>query len=288
MSIKFDVEHFPFISLMEFETQWNTIGIEEMDSQEASKMYDFLGRLGDPISNDGVIDESSVFLVKATPEGLLDRLYGPCLYKDESDDLILKCGSNLYPVRQKKSEFFVGELTGTLEFQDKEKSITRDGVTYKTQYCVLALVPTDGDEPIEYIASVRTDLLQNPTAATIKSHLRLGKSLAFYLEEAPGGNPVNAIKMKKLGCGEFPVAEIEVIPPNENGVSYVLRLEDGRGVWAQGKVKQTLKGGFRKPEGKPLTLAITQIEIGKDAKSYVTCALRLRAPKPLTMDDIPF
>lgn len=276
----FRKEEFPSLAFEEYLNTWSSLGIEELSPSEAELMTIFLSYAGDYDS----LDLSNVLLVKAAEGGILKDVYGPSLFKKQDDQLVLKVGNNEFEVRQEKMSLFVGQLEGTLSFEDRPTKIKlkdANGEEYEVEIynATCDLMPADGTE-LEFRVRCSWNSESNPQPGAIKAAMRRGESIARYFRAVPakseGGN---TLKMQDLGEGEFKLAGTRKLAGGKYGDSYILELADGRSVWARGTVAEILKTGWEMPKDTPVSLSIANIRERSEGKFSLDCALRLREPR---------
>ena len=285
-SITFDADTFSSLTMEEFTGQWNPVGIEDLSDTEQSIFFSLLSYLPSPRTNDGEVEQDNILLAKAGKGGILNRIYGPCLFSD-GEEIVLKFGANEFVVNQEKTEFKCGVLVGDLEFVGDIRDVTikanHEEKKASVQNCVCKFLPEGSDEDIEFVVGVRTDANKNPVGATIKKHLRKknDNNLAEFLAPIPqgGGGNGNTIKMRDMKVGEYSLEKISELPEGKYGVPFILHTASGMDIWAQGNAQKSLRGGFRM-NGEPVTLQISDIRKSADgSKTYVDCALRKRYPR---------
>lgn len=281
MDIKFSKEDFSSLSFVEFPGKWNAVGLSDLSIAEQSILINLMALLPNPIDAEEV-DNDDLLLVKAE-KGMLKEIYGPSIFQGEKEGLVFKLGGNEFPVTQEGNEFRCGQLVGELQFADKEivyKDRSGDEEIEYPFYPCTCVFYNDEDEAV-YRVRFAVDPVADPKPAKIKALCRKGESVAHFLNPVPvkGQGGGEAIKMRDMEVGEWAISDIKALPAGQYGPSWILELEDGRSVWAQGLVKTALAGGYERKPGQPLTLAITRIQPSSNGKVYVDCALRQRPPK---------
>jgi hypothetical protein len=84
--------------------------------------------------------------------------------------------------------------------------------------------------------------------------------------------------MQELGEGEFEIIGFSKYQ-SENGTRHKIHLATGAVIWARGNSEMLLDSGYSKPEGKPISLVITNIEEYAPGKFKVDNAIRERLPR---------
>lgn len=210
------------------------------------------------------LEEDEILLVKAE-NGLLQRVYGPCVFRGEQG-LILKLGANIFPVEMKGRDFLCGELQGDIEADP----------TSNTDYPVSYLRLTSTEPKLDWLITVR--LAEGITASDVKQALRGGEEiLGFFLPPPGQGEGGSTLKMQELGEGEFEVERVEQVTTKKEREAWVIHLKDGRQCWARGKTDIALKNGWQPDPSKPLTLRVANIQ-QQGNKTFLDCAFRYRMP----------
>lgn len=296
-TINFDKDDFATLQLEEFVSQWNPIALDELADSE----QDIIMTFWQYASNGAVsfneageiqgLDATNILLVKAGAGGILDRIYGPSIFKSVDDEhIVLKMGNNTLEVVQTKDGLKVGQLEGSIRFSDepiKVKIKNDKGEEEESEFYpgTVEFLPEDGEE---WMFNVRLalDPKTSPQPVRIKQAIKKGSSILEYLANAPTpSNGIDTMKMQDLGVGEFGVADIQKVNTQNYGDRFILELTDGRKVWSRGGVDTLLKSGWEKPEGQPLTLQIAEIE-QRGNKYFVSCSLRLREPRLADSDEV--
>ena len=280
-TFNFDKEMFSSLLGQSLVGGYNTIGMGDLDSDEAGNLYRFIGFLGHSIAP---FDDTNVLLVKADSYGVLDAVYGASIFQHPEHGLVLKLGANEFPVEVSKSGFKVGSLEGVITFSDKPvKIIIKDksGEEKEIEYwgATVDLMPENGDE-LEYKVKCSWQADKEPKPAQIKSLIKKGESIAEFFRPIPTGNGggIESIKMQDLGEGVYKLSGFRVVTTNDYGDRFILKLEDGREVWSRGNVDIQLAGspeGWLKQAGLGnVELIVSSCKQRKDGKWSVSCALR--------------
>lgn len=287
--INFSKDDFSSLSLTEFLGQWNQVGLDDLLPKEQEFMSVFLQYCCS--FDDENLDTSDILLVKAGDYGVLKDVYGPSIFRNENDELVLKCGVNEFPVTHvSKDEFKCGALEGSITFDTKatKVKVKTDGEEYEVEFypAVIAFIPNDG---VEWQFNVRCSLdpATEVSSTKIKNALRRGESIAHHFRPVPKkGEGGNTIKMQELGEGEFPISGIRKVE-TQNGDRYIIELASGESCWSRGNVETVLKDDESRgtieaalKADKPVTLSVTSVT-QKGDKCYVDCALRFREPRNL-------
>lgn len=284
-TITFDRDEFPGITLLEFERDWTDLTVDDLDADEAEIITNFMALLPEPINE----EFSETVLVAFSQDGVLERLYGPAIFRASEDDdsLVLRMGGNLYPVEHVEGNKFAikvpdtktGEMKVSLDGElisgeAKTTKIKIDGEETEVEFNPISIsfLPSDGDT--DYQINCIIALEAQPTSGAVRRALKKGESLGQFLKTPPSGNG-GAMSMKDMEIGEYNVEAIESTE-TQYGTSYILTLEGGDRVWSAGNVTRLLSNGWKMPAGKPICLEISAINRGKNGKLYPRCALRLR------------
>jgi hypothetical protein len=298
--INFSIDNFP--SLIEREDwtgQWNSVDSATLAPDETQILADFEVQLGDPMEELPDDFYKNILLVKCSEEReegevvdrLVDKVYGPGIYRTENNVIVLKFGNGFWHVQQDKSTLIVGNMRGSIDFVEKPREIKIKGANggetkVKVQNCWVTFV---SDSQV-YEVPINTDPVTNPIKNTILMHCNAGKPLSYFLKMPPtgeggGGSITN---MKDLGAGRFEVTDcyLKDTPKNvDSSHAWVIRLSDGRQVWARGLAEKQLKGG-KFTHVFPCLLSVSNLkQVGE--KTYLDCVLRNRAeqapaPSPAT------
>lgn len=278
-TITFDRDEFPGVTLLEFEKDWTDLTVDDLDADEAEIITNFMALLPEPLNE----EFSETVLVAFSQDGVLERLYGPAIFRASEDDdsLVLRMGGNLYPVKHVEGNKFAikqgdkvsldGEL---ISGESKTAKIKIDGEETEVEFNPISIsfLPSDGDT--DYQINCIIDLESQPTSGAVRRALKKGESLGQFLKTPPSGNG-GAMSMKDMEIGEYNVEAIESTE-TQYGTGYILTLEGGDRVWSAGNVTRILQTGWQIPKGKSCCLEISAITKSKNGKSYPRCALRLR------------
>lgn len=263
-TIEFNTESFPLLTLRDdFEAMWNPVGLDELEPREQQPLAVFLQQLNyDQFSE---FNANDVLLVKAE-NGVLRAVYGPAIWRD-GEQIILRIGSNNFPVQQKDDKLEVGQLRGKLVVAEEE---TLDGEKYPVM-------------SVSFVSKTRDVYIIPIKLATKDLGLTVADVTAAIVNEEPilpllSPVPTPAIKMQELGIGEYPLHPYISQSDGEYGTIYKLHLIDGPAVLARGNVKILLDSGWRPHSEKPLLLIISKVEKLGENKFSVDCALRERLP----------
>lgn len=289
-TINFNKDDFASLGLQEFLGQWNQVALEDLNTREQEFMSLFIQYCCN--FDDSNVNTSDVLLVKAGDYGMLRDVYGPSIFRTEDGGLVLKAGSNEFPVVHKSGqEFTVGALEGTITFASEpiKAKVKKDNEEYEVEFqpAVMELLPNDGAE-WQFNVKCSLDPSTEISSAKIKQALKRGESIAHHFRSVPkkGEGGGNTLKMQELGKGEFAIGWVRSVE-TQNGTRYIIGLEDGTECWSRGNVETVLKDDESRTtienalaESKPVTLSITNV-MQKGDKWYVDCALRFRAPRVL-------
>lgn len=265
-TIRFDSALFPELMLLEYASTWATVGFRHLDQGEGQRLLSqFIVRVQPPGYD---LNEDEILLVRAE-KGILKRVYGPCVFQGEKG-LILKLGTNSFPVDVNERDFICGELKGDIE---SDPSANPD---YPVSY--LRLSREDEDSPLDWLISVR--LSEGITASDIRQALRRNETITGFFLPPPGtSSGAGSIKrMQELGEGEFEVERIDPVTTQDQRESWVIHLKNGEQCWARGKTELALKNGWTPDPQKPLTLRVANIR-QKGNATHLDCAFVYRLPK---------
>lgn len=227
----------------------------------------------------GEVNLSNVLSVKASPEGIVERVYGPVLQASEDEkDIVIRSGGNTFTVKQNGRNFQVGELEGELESYD----ITIRKGTPDEQTISIPRIDFSHKENPTLIFSIRVLIKKDADGEGLKQVARSKKPITPYLMASKSGG-VDAFKLTEIPEGEYLVTDIDINTGGEYGNSYLIILGD-KGVWANASLKNQLNkhyGAFKSfiANGKPVTLTLANIR--ELPTGYKTCStgLFLREPR---------
>ena len=279
----FDRDEFPGVTLLEFERDWTDLKLTDLDDDEMQIVTNFMAFLPESLNE----EFSETVLVAFSQDGVLERLYGPAIFRASEDDdsLVLRMGGNLYPVEQLEGNKFAIKQKGKISLdgelisgEAKTAKIKIDGEETEVEFnpTSISFLPSEGDT--DYQISCILDLQAQPTSGAIRRALKKGDSLGQFLVTPPSGNG-GAMPMTEIEVGEYNVLEIEETE-TQYGTSYILTLENGDRVWSAGSAvnssKALIKGGWQHSDKTPVCLELTAFNKGKNGKLYPRCALRRR------------
>jgi hypothetical protein len=272
-TFEFEQENFPSIVLREDLTEvWNDVALFSLPPNEQIGLQLLLTASG--IDKQADYDRDRVLLVKAD-KSIPKQVYGPAIFRERRDRIVLKIGNNVALVEQKSDRFFVGELKGMIAVQTKEDA---SGKPYP-----VATISLVSKNKTLFKVRVSLDTQNNSfSVSDIEAALINEESILPFLAQVP----TQTIKMHELGLGEWEVKAISQ-SEGEYGTSYKLHLASGAAVWAKGNSQILLDSGYQMQPNAPLTLVITQIEEISEGKYRVDNALRERLPR-LTGDPSNF
>lgn len=262
----FDKASFPSLMCHEFDAgEWQDIGVSALSPEEQEGLIGLVSESG--LMDHPDYDPDKLLLCKVA-DGILVEVYGPCVFKD-GDHIVLKVGTIQVPITQKGDRISVGNLSGKISNQTKERA---DGSEYPV--CVVNLMSPD---KVFYRVRIALSRNNEPSVADIEACL-LGDEdncLFPYLEPVPSG----AMKMHRLGIGEFTVKAVSSTE-GQYGVNYKLHLAEGVVVYATGNSQKILENpSFTFEPGTALTLKISSIEEVGEGKYRVHNALLRRLPR---------
>lgn len=299
---------------------YNSFGLIDLRDHEQTIYSTFINY----VMSDTDINEDDILLCKAK-DGALDKVFAPRIVRD-GDAIFLQMGANKIPVTvNNKGQFQVGSLSGSLTFPSETKYFAKvkdengEEVEVPQFDGTLALRPPAREKSDwEFRVSVplaphpkRTAYdLQNTLAiigelmgsedaadkATLQGELA---DLPNYFHQAKGkgeggGDFAPTLKMRDMEVGKYQVTAIKPID-SDKGKSFVMTLDDGRSVWAQGSSLTILKASDlydeitrRLNNGEGLVLNIMKITKkgeGANEKTYVDHTLRYATPAKTTSEE---
>jgi hypothetical protein len=256
----FDDSDFPSLLLNEYGEVWNVITLDELSPREQEglrRLLEASGILGRPNYR------PEVLLVKAR-DGVFKGVYGPALFR-YGDDIVLKVGENMIPVKQSDDRFLVGSLKGKMTVIEKEGKVEN--------YPVATLSFVSPDKSV-FKVRVSLNFQLGISAGELEATLLNNESVLPYLAQVPSP----AIPMHELGVGEFDILGFSSYA-GDTGTRYKLHLANGAVVWSRGNSETLLASGFTKTEGQPLVLAVTHLEEYTTGKFKVDHAIYRRLPR---------
>lgn len=274
--IKFDDEGmFSSLYFQEWIPGYNHISVDQLCtvfSNESIHLVTFLCSC----TSDGEYDETDVLSLKASPEGIVERVYGPVILASELGDLILRSGSNTFPLVQKGRDFILGSLKGELESYDLK--IKKDTPEEKT----ISIPRIDFISPTDksVIYSVRVLIQEGIDGEGLKQAARSEQAIAPYLSVA-----VTAYRLTEVPEGEYLVTGINRNEGGKYGNSYLI-IAGNTGVWSNKSLRSLLDKNyetFKKllSQGSAVTLKIANIRELDNGKKTCDAALFLRESKAI-------
>lgn len=278
--VKFDADMFTSLKLQEWIPGYNRVGIDQLIIDELCDNTTFLVMFLASCTETAEYNDSDLLSVKASENGILEKVYGPVvLASEDNEGLVLRCGSNKFPIIQKKNEFILGQLVGEIVCSDikikdqagAEKTISIPQIEFA--------IPSD--DSIVY--SIRVYTKEGVDGDGLKRTAKSGKSIAPFLNPIKSGSS-NIFKLEEFPSGEYSVTTIELNDKKEWN-SYTIYLEGGQAVWAGGSVRRTLNSNYKVfktflAQGKSLTLKVAS-KTGKNGERIVDASLFPRAPKAI-------
>jgi len=223
-------------------------------------------------------DLSNVLSVKASLEGIVEKVYGPVLLASEDEkEIVIRSGGNTFTVKQSGRTFQVGDLEGELESYD----ITIRKGTPDEQTISIPRIDFSHKENPTLIFSIRVLIKKDADGEGLKQVARSKKPITPYLMASKSGG-VDAFKLTEIPEGEYLVTDIDINTGGEYGNSYLIILGD-KGVWANASLKSQLNKHYaafksRLTKGSPVTLTLAAI---RDLPTgYKTCAAGLFNREP--------
>lgn len=290
----FNAEQFSSLSTIEFAQQWENVSLESLWEDEQATVSEFLNLAKG--ESDIELNLNNVLLVKTNDDRMLDRVYGPSIFREsqDGDGLIMKVGANSFPIVIQNERLIVGFLKGRFQWQTKQRL---DGSSY--DLLVARLADSRADDPTVYeigcslaekepTTEVNGKLQSNPlflSQPKLDKLLESGAGLGQFFTSAPSGNG-SVFKMQQLPSNsEHEVVGVVATEPHpEYGVSYILRLAGGAAVFARGNSETFLKKNLATVQnqiaaGKTWTLKVGEIKEFTPGKFTVNNALVPRQPR---------
>lgn len=291
----FNADTFSSLSTIEYASQWEQIAFDQLWEDEQTVINEFL--LLAKGDTDIKLNLKDVLLVKTSDDRMLERVYGPSIFREsaEGDGLILKAGSNVFPIVIQNERLTIGHLIGKFQWLTRKRL---DETTYDVLVARLYDSRSEDDDPLMYeigcslaatspTTEVNGQVQKNPLYL---SQPKLDKLLAanaglgqFFSAPKSGGGSV--YKMQQLGANtEWEVIGVDVTEPHpEYGVSYILRLAGGASCFARGNSETLLKRNFNNikkqlESGMSWTLKVGKVEEFAPGKTSVNNALVQRTP----------
>lgn len=277
--IKFDEEGaFSSLHFQEWIPGYNHISVNQLNTEVANESI-YLTTFLRECSN-GEYDETDVLSVKASSEGIVERIYGPVILASEDGKIILRSGSNIFPIRQEGRNFILGSLKGELEGYDiKIKKETPEERT-------ISIPRIDFISPADksIIYSIRVLIQEGVDGEALKQLARSEQPIAPYLTIAKSGG-VDAYRLHEVPEGEYRVTDIDRNEGGKWGTSYLIVMGN-QGVWSNKSLRSKLDNHyeiFKKflAEGKAITLKIANIRDLDNGNKTCDAALFLREPKAI-------
>ena len=292
--LSFNVDQFSSLTTNEYAQQWENISLDQLWEDEKQVIKTFLDLAkGD---SDTELNFNNVLLVKTNDDRMLDRVYGPSIFREseDGDGLVLKLGANSFPVRIENERVHCGHLKGRFQWLQKKRAD-------ETNYDLLTVRLSDDrddDSLIDYeiSCSLVTNestidengvMKANPLFLSSKKLDKLLESNAglgqFFSVPKSGGGSVFKMQMLQPNS-EYEVVDITVTEHHlEYGVSYILRLAGGASTFARGNSELILKKNLASirnhlQAGKALTLKVGEIKEFAPNKWSVNNALVFRQP----------
>ena len=297
----FNLDAFPHLTMKELLSGRSLIGKDILSESEFQQFEALIAYL--PVTE--ALNTQEVLLVQADANGVLERVYAPSLFATEEGGIILRVGSNTWPVTQQPGKFSVGSLTGYLNVEMREN-------LKEEQYMLVSINFSDDADTASFVVGVRLSQESELTQVQLQKLVARGGSIVPHLMVAgTAGTGGDVGKMHELGCGEYALTDIEQVeiagkpakdgkPEEQPRTSWILSLETGDRVWAKGTVIRLLKDdsssswiktcvrlakatvedtktGFKLSLATPHTLKISNIV--EMARGFsVTCQIVERAP----------
>lgn len=272
VKIKFDTnESFGSLRLNEWKAGYSQVSLDQLISDDFGDDSTFLVMFLSSCAPKNEFNEKNILSVKASTEGIVEKIYGPVIQTAEDGSLIIRSGGNIFPLKQDGRNFIAGELEGELEgYELKIKAGTADERT-------ISIPRIDfihkADSSIIY--SIRVLTKEGVDGEVLKQLARSKKDISSYLtvSKSGSGSSVDAFKITEIPEGEYQVQAIDITTGGDYGNSYLIIIGD-KGVWANKSLKTQLDKYYEAFDsylkaGKPLTLRVANI---RDLPTgYKTC-----------------
>lgn len=244
--MRFDVASFSFLNEQEFMPGYSTVSQEDLQNQMMSalalglapeelpeigviELFDSLVEALKP-SAVGTFDSSNVLTVKADSNGMVEAVYGPAIFRHDGK-LVVKVGSNLFPLAIQGTEAKGGSLVGDIEVVEKDGrgDDGQDEKYLSVSWDVYFAAPIDQTLEIPVVL----DSENKTNKAKFKQALKAGDVAQFVREASSGGDWVS---MNDLEIGEYALTKLVANDPHpEYGVSWTMTLEGVGDVRSKGK-----------------------------------------------------
>lgn len=283
--MQFNLENMPFLQLLEYESKYNPITLDEIDAiqkqlvdldLDVAAFTNTIDALTAFMSGLGAeVDLSKELMtVVADDGGGIEKIYCAAIFRDE-DVLVLKVGGNLFPLQQLEDSVTAGDYKGTFKSVKMKGS---DG-EYELIYCNFRKKGDKQIYEIPCIAAKGTRINEGELLACMES----GQSIAPFFDAVGSGG--NYMAMNDLEIGEYEILEItEGDPHPEYGRNFKILLGHGLSFFAKGqkfvnmlsKNLPIYQAALKK--GKPLTLVVTdKKELSQGI--LVSATILIREPK---------
>jgi len=238
----FNLDAFPHLTMKELPSGRSLIGKDILAESEFQQFEALIAYL--PVTE--ALNTQEVLLVQADANGVLERVYAPSLFATEEGGIILRVGSNTWPVTQQPGKFSVGSLTGYLNVEMREN-------LKEEQYMLVSINFSDDADTASFVVGVRLSQESELTQVQMQKLVAKGGSIVPHLMVAgTAGTGGDVGKMHELGCGEYALTDIEQVeiagkpakdgkPEEQPRTSWILSLETGERVWAKGTIIRLLK-----------------------------------------------
>jgi len=274
-----DDDKFGVLYAKDYVPGYNKIGLEDLSDEDFQDDEALFLTCLTCLADGKDLDLKDVISVKATESGMVDRIYTPAMFASEGGEgLVIRAGSNLFPVTQNGRTFTCGEMQGEIEsysvkYGDKEYKVPRIDFVAPKGGLIFSLRVFGKDETVN--------------GDSLKHRARAGGAIAGYLREAKGGN-YQVVKPTELPEGEYLVTGIDQKEHPEYGTGYFVALDGGKALYANFGMKKQLKSSFNSfsnclKGGRPVTLIIANIREGNNKKMTCDAVFRNRAPHTSNM-----
>lgn len=274
-----DDDKFGILHAKDYVPGYNKIGFDDLSDEDFGDDGAMFATCLALLAGNIDFDSEDVLSVKANEAGMVERIYTPAMFASENGEgLVIRAGSNLFPVTQDGRTFTCGEMQGEIEsysvkYGDKEYKVPRIDLIAPEGGLIFSLRVFGKDETV--------------TGDALKHRARSGGAIAGYLREAKGGN-FQIVKPTELPEGEYLVTAIDKKEHPEYGVGYFIALEGGKAFYANFGLKKQLNASFNSftsclKNSRPVSLAIANIRESKNGKLTCDAVLRNRAPHTSNM-----
>lgn len=298
-TMKFDVDTFSFLQDNEYPKGYTTIstqeledaiaalmsmGITDEDAPDVFKSVETYTHFLSSVKSACIQEPSEDALtVKCDDEGIIERVYGPAIFRGEDGTPVMRICNDFYKLQFKGSQITCGDAVGEVGVEERDAK-AEDGTDIKA-----LVINFDGyfdvvDESFEIPFILETSA--GHQKAKVKSWFSKGSldKVCALLREPPSGGGWTSLN--DLECGEYRVYDVqEQDLHSEYGRSWLIFLEGVGPVMSKGRrLESTLARNaviYSKTlaAGNPLTFNVSSKEELTNG-IRVTCGFFSREPKP--------